>query len=211
MIFGSEPPLCLRRVGRRGLRRHEADALQHPPGYAHPLRLLPPAGPPPPPPPAGPPYDLYAASPIALGEAHRLHPSLTAAAELLHARRVEARQREEWTQARRQRHADRTAELQRVREEAFQKEQERSAQMAGVSLRNETGDGRDTITRAFRTEEARRQSEYKAAVEEHNYFLRQRKLIERNNPHGYNIVTGEPLRPVVVPPLPQSLPPVNNV
>ncbi|ORC87184.1 Variant surface glycoprotein [Trypanosoma theileri] len=216
MLFGSEPPLCLRRVGHRGLRRHEADVLQHPPGYLHPLSLLPPTNTNTPPGSVPPPYALYAASPLCISEAHRLHPTLTTAAELQHARQVEAQQRQRWTQARRHRHKDRVAQLEKRREEEFQREQQRGAQMAGVSMRNETGDGRDTITRVFRLEEARRRSEDRSAVEQHSYFLRQQKLMQRRNPHGYNIITGEPLRPIVVPPLPTStttisLPPVNNV
>ncbi|KAG5475428.1 hypothetical protein LSCM1_03545 [Leishmania martiniquensis] len=42
MIFGNEPPFHLKPIPYRGVRKHEAEVLQHPPGYQHPIIPLPP-------------------------------------------------------------------------------------------------------------------------------------------------------------------------
>ncbi|KEG14241.1 Variant surface glycoprotein [Trypanosoma grayi] len=190
MLFGSEPPLYLKPVGRRGLRRHEADALQHYPGYLHPMEQQP----------GGEGY---------MSDAHRLHPLLTPAEELRRERNEKAKRQQCALAVRQQRHNEREMKLMERREEEFQREQRHKAQIAGLSIRNEPGDGRDTVTRQYRTLEALRRHEHQHAVEEHIYFARQRRLVERNNPHGYNIVTGEPLPAILVPPVPSLSPSVS--
>ncbi|ESL06840.1 hypothetical protein TRSC58_05479 [Trypanosoma rangeli SC58] len=187
MIFGSEPPLYLKPVGRRGLRRHEADALQHYPGYAHPVVQFPGS-------------DGY------IGEYHRLHPLLTSAEELRHDRVVEAERRQRVIETRRRRCCEQEASLRQRREEEFQREQRHKEQIAGLSIRNEPGDGRDTITQRCMTVDALRQHEYTSAAERHKYFARQRRLFEKNNLHGYNIITGGELPSIVVPPMPARPP-----
>ncbi|EAN86260.1 hypothetical protein C3747_181g35 [Trypanosoma cruzi] len=183
MIFGSEPPLYLKPVGRRGLRRHEADVLQHYPGYSHPVVQL-------------------RGSEGYIDDSHRLHPRLTAAEELRHERELGAERRQRVVEVRRRRHCEREANLAQRREDEFQREQRHKAQLAGLCIRNEPGDGRDTITQQYRTEDARRHYEYKHELEKHRYFARQQRLREKTHPHGYNILTGEALPSTVVPPKP---------
>ncbi|RNF05719.1 Variant surface glycoprotein [Trypanosoma rangeli] len=183
MIFGSEPPLYLKPVGRRGLRRHDADVLQHYPGYVHPVVQFPGS-------------DGY------IGDNHRLHPFLTSAEELRHERVVEAERRQRVIEARRRRYCEQETSLRQRREEEFQREQRHKEKIAGLSIRNEPGDGRDTITQRCVTVGALRQHEYTAAAERHKYFVRQRRLFEKNNVHGYNIITGGELPSIVVPPMP---------
>ncbi|RNF27077.1 Variant surface glycoprotein [Trypanosoma conorhini] len=187
MIFGSEPPLYLKPVGRRGLRRHEADVLQHYPGYVHPVVQFPES-------------EGY------ISEHHRLHPFLTPAEELRHEREVQVERRQGVVAARRKLCCEREANLRQRREEEFQREQRHKEQMAGLSIRNEPGDGRDTVTQHCRTVDALRHWEYRSAAEKHKYFLRQRRLFEKNHSHGYNIITGGDLPSIVVPPMPPRAP-----
>lgn len=42
MIFGNEAPFHLKPIPYRGVRKHQAEVLQHPPGYQHPIIPLPP-------------------------------------------------------------------------------------------------------------------------------------------------------------------------
>ncbi|CBZ28297.1 conserved hypothetical protein [Leishmania mexicana MHOM/GT/2001/U1103] len=41
MLFGNEPPFHLKPIPYRGVRKHQAEVLQHPPGYKHPIIPLP--------------------------------------------------------------------------------------------------------------------------------------------------------------------------
>ncbi|CAJ1990071.1 hypothetical protein conserved [Leishmania donovani] len=42
MLFGNEAPFHLKPIPYRGVRKHQAEVLQHPPGYKHPIIPLPP-------------------------------------------------------------------------------------------------------------------------------------------------------------------------
>ncbi|KAG5499344.1 hypothetical protein JIQ42_04161 [Leishmania sp. Namibia] len=42
MIFGNEAPFHLKPIPYRGVRKHQAEVLQHPPGYQHPIIPIPP-------------------------------------------------------------------------------------------------------------------------------------------------------------------------
>ncbi|GET89846.1 hypothetical protein, conserved [Leishmania tarentolae] len=42
MLFGNEVPFHLKPIPYRGVRKHQAEVLQHPPGYKHPIIPLPP-------------------------------------------------------------------------------------------------------------------------------------------------------------------------
>ncbi|AAQ15906.1 uncharacterized protein TEOVI_000037700 [Trypanosoma equiperdum] len=186
MIFGSEPPLYLKPVGRRGLRRHEADELQHYPNYVHPVCQQP-------------------DSAAYISEPYRLHPALKAVHELRH-QQNEGRERQRIIRANRMmRVVERNADLKVRRDMEFEREQEHWKKVAGVSTRNEPSNGLDTVTLQCRTAEARQAMEYKEAVGKSLYYARQKQLAGRRDVHGYNIISGEPLKPIIVPPLPPPI------
>ncbi|CCD16205.1 Variant surface glycoprotein [Trypanosoma congolense IL3000] len=187
MMFGSEPPLYLKPIGRRGLRRHEADELQHYPNYVHPMCQQPDSA-------------AYAC------EAYRLHPSIKAVHELRHQHDEARKAKENVLRGRVMRRIRRDEELRDRREREYERQEQHNENITGLSRRNEPGNGLDTVTMQCRTVEARQAMEHKRAVDEHLYFRRQKYLVERSNGHGFNIITGEPLKPVVVPPLPEVAP-----
>ncbi|CCW70494.1 unnamed protein product [Phytomonas sp. Hart1] len=186
MFFGNETPFHLKPIPYRGLRKHEAEAVFHYPGYQHPLSSA----------------ALQAESnPFYISEAHRLHPFLTPEDEIRHDVHLQQEKREKVIQIRRQRQLSASRKLQERREVEFQKQQARSAKLVGTSIRNYESEFRDTITHRCRTVEAEKTCEYNEAMMKHRYHQRQRKLDEANNSR-FNILSWEPRKAVDVPPKP---------
>ncbi|KAG8346118.1 hypothetical protein TRVL_03051 [Trypanosoma vivax] len=179
--------MYLKRPGNRGIRMHEADILQHYPGYKHPLHQ----------------------EPDSLGyisEANRLFPGLKYVHEQQQERAEALERNVRVVETHRQRHIQREADLLGRREKSFARMKLHKEGVVGLSMRNEPGDGRDTITQECRSAEARQFHDYKLAQGAHVYYTRQQRMARMNNKHDYNILTGEPIKQVAPPPFPGPLP-----
>ncbi|CCW63652.1 unnamed protein product [Phytomonas sp. EM1] len=186
MYFGNETPFHLKPIPNRGLRKHEADAFFHYPGYKHPLSSE---------------ALKEECNPFYISEEHRLHPLLTPEDEIRHSARVQQEKRDKIIEIRRQRQLFESKKLQEKRENEFQQQQERAAQLVGRSIRNYGSDFRDTITHHCQTVDSKKQCDYDEAMMKHRYHLRQQK-IDRATNSRFNILSWEPRKEVYVPPKP---------
>lgn len=194
MIFGNETPFHLKPIPYRGLRKHEAEVTQHYPGYQHPMLIREATN--------DPSFIYYNGS--YQSEKHRLLPALTAADELKQEQRLKREAKEKLLERRRAEQCQREQEVLWQRKEEQEAQKRRLEALVNTDRKNRDSEGMDTITHQCVTRSAQERCAHDDAMNRHNYFLRQKRIANRLNPHGYNIITGESLKDIEVPPRPEA-------